>query len=42
MCIFPQISSFSKKHQLKVTSVMFLFREIEQLAVYQLLPGLAI
>ena len=42
MRIFPQIASFTKKRPLKVISTAFLFREVEQLAVYQLLPDLAI
>ena len=42
MRIFPQIASFAKKRPLKVISTAFLFREVEQLAVYQLLPDLAI
>ena len=42
MCMFPQIALFEKKHPLKVTSTTFLFGEVEQLAVYQWLPDLAI
>ena len=36
MCIFPKIVLTAKKHPLKLTSTTFLFREVEQLAVYQL------
>ena len=36
MRIFPKITLIAKKRQVKVTSTTFLFREVEQLAVYQL------
>ena len=42
MHIFIKIYLITKKHPVKVTSTIFLFREVEQLAVYQLLPNLAI
>ena len=42
MHIFIKINLITKKHPVKVTSTIFLFREVEQLAVYQLLPNLAI
>ena len=42
MCIFPKIALIAKKCQLKVISTTFLFREVEQLTVYQLLPNLTI
>ena len=40
--ISPQIVWIAKKRQLKKTSTTLLCREVEQLAVYQLLPNLAI
>ena len=40
--VFPKTALISKKCLLKVTSTTFLFKEVEQLAVYQLLPNLAI
>ena len=40
MCMSPKIVLIAKKHPLKVTSNAFLFREVEQLEVYQLLPNL--
>ena len=42
MRIFPKIVLIAKRHSLKVTSPTFLFREVEQLAFYQLLPKLTI
>ena len=36
MRIFPKIALIAKKRLEKVTSTTFLFRELEQLAVYQL------
>ena len=42
MCIFPKLALIAKKSPLKVNSTTFLFREVEQLAVYQLLPNLTI
>ena len=41
MHIFPKITSIAKKNPVKVTSITLLFREVEQLAVYQLIPNLA-
>ena len=42
MRFFPKIALIAKKRPLKVTSIIFLFTEVEQLAVYQLLPNLTI
>ena len=42
MRIFPKIALIPKKHPLIMTSVTFLFKEVEQLTVYQLLPNLTI
>ena len=42
MHIILKIASAAKKRPMKVTSTMFLFWEVEQLAVYQLLSNLAI
>ena len=42
MRIFLGIASIAEKRPVKVTSITFLFREIDQKAVYQLLPNLAI
>ena len=42
MHIFLGIASIAEKRPVKVTSITFLFREIDQKAVYQLLPNLAI
>ena len=42
MHIFPKIASISKKRPMNVTSTTFLFKKVEQLAVCQLLPNLAI
>lgn len=37
MHIFPKIALIAKKRSLKVPSTTILFREVDQLAVYQLL-----
>ena len=42
MRMFPKIALIAKKRPLKVISKTFLFREVEQLAVYQLLPNLTL
>ena len=42
MRIFPKTASIAKKPPLTVTSTTVLLREVEKLAVYQLLPDLAI
>ena len=39
MNIFLKTTSLAKKHPAKVTSTAFLFREKEQLTIYQLLPN---
>ena len=40
--ILPKIILIATKRPLKVTSTTFLFREVEQLVVYQLLSNLTI
>ena len=42
MRIFLGIASIAEKRPVKVISITFLFREIDQKVVYQLLPNLAI
>ena len=36
MRIFPKLALTAKKRSVKVSDTTFLFREVEQLAVYQL------